>query len=149
MACVARATASQGAAVGRKRGDAGVDAICLFVGAAMAATLPGPDFSLAWTHSVQRTRWVESYRAEGATLRLVAASVEGSGAGMEPPPGAVLRDGRWHWHPDLTLPELVLARSPHAADYTLCTAAGCRDLGALAGTAGADQVIVIRHCPQR
>jgi hypothetical protein len=126
-----------------------VAAACLFVAGALAATLPGPAFTVAWTHSVARTRWVESYRVEAATLRLVAASVEGSGAGMEPPPEAVLQGGRWQWHPDRTLPELALAASPHAADYALCDASGCRELADLVGPLAEGQPVVIRPCPPR
>lgn len=123
-----------------------MSAACLFVAGTLVATLADPAFSIAWTHSVAKTRWVESYRVEGASLRLVEASVEGSGAGMEPPPEAVRRDGRWHWRPGRALPELVLARSRHAGDYALCTAGSCRDLAALAGPPVDGQAVVIRPC---
>jgi hypothetical protein len=126
-----------------------VSAACLFVAGTLVATLADPAFSVAWTHSVAKTRWVESYRVEGASLRLVEASIEGSGAGIDPPPEAVRRDGRWHWRPDRALPELVLARSPHAGDYALCTPGGCRELAALAGPPVDGQVIVIRPCEAR
>ena len=124
-------------------------AVCLLVAGALVATLPGNDFSVSWTHSVAKTRWVEAYRVEGASLRLVEASIEGSGAGMEPPPDAVLRDGRWHWRPGRVLDELVLARSFHAADYALCTASGCSPLAELAGPAADGGSLVIRPCPPR
>lgn len=126
-----------------------MSAVCLFVAGTLVATLAEPAFSVAWTHSVAKTRWVESYRVEGASLRLVEASIEGSGAGMEPPPEAVRRDGRWHWTPGRALPELVLARSPHAGDYALCTPGGCRELAALAGPAVEGQAAVIRPCEAR
>lgn len=123
-----------------------MSSVCLYVAGALAASLPDPAFTVAWTHSVAKTRWVESYVVEGPTLRLVEASIEGSGAGMEPPPDAVLRDGRWHWRPHRALAELVLARSDFAQDHQLCTASGCRALGALAGASPRAEVVVIRAC---
>jgi hypothetical protein len=123
-----------------------VSTVCLFVAGALAASLAEPAFTIAWTHSVAKTRWVESYVVEGPSLVLVEASIEGSGAGMEPPPEAVLRSGRWQWRPHRALAELVLARSAFAQDHELCTAAGCRALGTLAGRAPDAQVVVIRAC---
>jgi hypothetical protein len=123
-----------------------VSTVCLFVAGALAASLAEPAFTIAWTHSVAKTRWVESYVVEGPSLVLVEASIEGSGAGMEPPPEAVLRSGRWHWRPHRALAELALARSAFAQDHELCTAAGCRALGTLAGRAPDAQVVVIRAC---
>ena len=123
-----------------------MNAVCLFVAGALAASLADPTFIVAWTHSVAKTRWVESYVVQGPSLVLVAASIEGSGAGMEPPPEAQLRDGRWEWQPHRALAELVLARSAFAQDHQLCTASGCRALGVLAGASPDDQVVVIRAC---
>jgi hypothetical protein len=123
-----------------------VDAICIVVAGVVAATLPGPGFTLAWTHSVAQTRWEEHYRVEGDALRLVEAAVAGSGAGMEPPPDAVLSEGRWRWHPDRMLAQLALANTAYAADYTLCTASGCRKLGEIAGPSAPGQAVVIRPC---
>jgi len=123
-----------------------VSTVCLFVAGALAASLTDPAFTIAWTHSVAKTRWVESYVVEGPSLVLVEASIEGSGAGMEPPPEAVLRGGRWHWRPYRALAELVLARSTFAQDHQLCTASGCRALGTLAAASPDAQVVVIRAC---
>ena len=52
-------------------------------------------FTLSWTHSVEKTRWEEDWRVTPAGLEIVEARVKGSGAGMEPPEGAVLKDGWW------------------------------------------------------
>jgi hypothetical protein len=48
------------------------------------------------------------------------ARIRGTGAGMEPPAGAVLQNGVWHYRPPLP-PQAVLrlAHSPHAGGYTL------------------------------
>lgn len=92
---------------------------------------PAPRFTLAWTHSIEKTRWEEDYRvlraAVGAlALRLERARIRGSGAGMEPPVGAQLRDG-WYEYQPADQPEgpLRLTRSPYTADYDWCVAGAC------------------------
>jgi hypothetical protein len=94
-----------------------VDPICLVVAGVVRATLPDSGFTLAWEHSVQKTRWEERYRVDDGGLVLAEARVQGSGAGMEPPPGAVLRNGWWTWR-----------------------------LGALVGKADNGAIIVVRRC---
>ncbi len=123
-----------------------MDAVCLLVAGAIVATLPDRTFTLAWTHSVEKTRWSERYRVEGNALRLTEASVEGSGAGMEPAPDAALRDGVWQWRTDQSVTELVLRRSPFAPDYTICSAGACRELGALVGPRTDDAIVIVRPC---
>lgn len=114
--------------------------ICVIAGA-LQWTLPADGFTLAWRHSVEKVRWEEDYRREGAELVLTAARVRGSGAGMEPPPGAVLRDGVWHYTPPHNrLPRLELANSRFGGDYELCIGGECRGLPA--GTP-----VVIAPCP--
>ncbi|AEY02503.1 hypothetical protein GU3_13750 [Oceanimonas sp. GK1] len=97
--------------------------ICLFSAATTVMLLTG-SITLSWQHSVEKTRWEEQYRAEGPSLRLVRASVQGSGAGMEPPPEARLLHGRWHWQPNLRLPQVTLAGSGFTGEYTLCFSSG-------------------------
>jgi hypothetical protein len=119
--------------------------ICLAAGAVVVA-LAGDTMTLVWTHSVEKTRWEEDWRLEGGALVARAARVRGSGAGMEPPAGARLAAGAWHYRP--TLPpqqRLTLARSSVADDYELCDAAGCRPLAdRLPGGDGA--VVEIAPC---
>jgi hypothetical protein len=103
-------------------------------------------FQLSWTHSVQQTRWTEEWSVTAGGLVAVTASVEGSGAGMEVPDGAVRDDGGWRWTPDLPpQPRLVLAASEHAPDHTLCAGGVCRPLKAWLGK-GAGPV-ELRPCP--
>ncbi len=84
-----------------------------------------PDITLRWTHSVQQTTWEEVWRREGDQLLLAEARIEGSGAGMEPPPEA-RKDGRfWVWLPMQRVPEVRLAQSGAAGAWALCDAAGC------------------------
>jgi hypothetical protein len=102
-------------------------------------------FTLAWTHSVEKTAWREDWRVTDAGLLLVAARVKTSGAGMEPPPNARLADGWWQWNPtSAPLPELVLRDSGAAGDWNICVADGCHPVGEILG-AGYDQV-TLRPC---
>jgi hypothetical protein len=100
---------------------------------ALAATA----FTLSWTHSVEKTRWEEDWRLAPSGLELVEARVKGSGAGMEPPAGAVLEGGWWTYRPALPpLPALVLASSgATGAGWTLCADGRCMEIGAAAGAA--------------
>lgn len=119
--------------------------ICIAAGMA-ALTLAADAFTLAWTHSVERSEWQEDWRVRGAALELAQARVRGSGAGMEPPEGAELRDGWWVYRQPLALPALRLAVSGATVDgWRLCTAdQGCRELEPLlAGRGGAAATIEI------
>ncbi|MFG1423626.1 DUF1850 domain-containing protein [Roseixanthobacter liquoris] len=88
--------------------------------------------TLAWTHSVQKTTWEEDWRATPAGLVLAEMRIEGSGAGMEPPEGAVLKDGRYVAHPALApQKQIVMRRSGATADYRVCIDGACRPMGAL------------------
>lgn len=105
---------------------------CLMAGAVALSVAQG--FTLGWTHSVERTGWRENWRVEGDRLHLVSAAIRGSGAGMEPGEGAVLKDGWLEWQPDLRVPAITLAASgATGAGWTLCTDSGCRELGHDAG----------------
>jgi hypothetical protein len=122
-------------------------AICLAVAGAIRATLPGNEVTLAWTHSVEKTRWEERYISEGDSLNLVEARVQGLGAGMEPPADAVFRDGWWRWAPNLRLRELRLTYSTFTLDYTLCAQGHCQSLRALLGDAPDQGALVqVRPC---
>ncbi len=123
-----------------------MDAICLLVAGVVRASVPGPEFSLSWEHSVEKTRWEERYRIDGDSLLLVEARIAGSGAGMEPPPDAVLHDGVWTWQPRTRLPELRVTLSGYTRDYTLCARDGCSELAAEVGSAPEGSVVVIRRC---
>lgn len=110
--------------------------ICLIAGG-KATAIALASFTLAWTHSVEKVRWEEDWELSDAGLRIVEARVRGSGAGMEVPDGAVLRDGVWHYMPSL-LPqrELLLARSgATVGNWELCSAGECREIAAAAGAA--------------
>lgn len=121
-------------------------ALCLSL-ALTRMQIPAETFTLAWTHSVERIAWEEDYRVTAAGLELVAARVQGSGAGMEPPAGAQLQDGWWHYAPALPpLERLDLVRSPYAGDYRLCWDGRCRSLSELLGPPQAVETLAVRPC---
>ena len=110
-------------------------ALCITVGA-LVAQLPARAFTLRWHHTVEKILWEEDYLVAGDWLYLSAARVRGSGAGMEPPPGAVRVGEAWVYRPaDPWRRALTLARSEFGADYVLCIEGACRTLGELVGGA--------------
>ncbi|GAB4172280.1 MAG: DUF1850 domain-containing protein [Rhodocyclaceae bacterium] len=114
--------------------------LCLAT-AALVAFLPVRAFTLAWTHSIEKVRWEEDWRIEASALVIEQARIRASGAGMEPPEGAVLKDGVWSYRPRLAAIErLRLAHSEFVAGYELCAAGRCRSLAELA--APADNAVV-------
>jgi hypothetical protein len=108
--------------------------LCIVAGGKLAA-LAVSAFTLGWVHSVERVAWEEDWHVTLAGLVLIEARVKGSGAGMEPGPGAVLAGGWWRWRPEgVALAELVLAASgATGAGWTLCHAGGCLAFGAAEG----------------
>lgn len=121
--------------------------LCLSAGA-VATVLAVESFTLAWTHSIEKVRWEEDYVLDGNRLRLVEARIRGTGAGMEPPADAVLKDGVWHYRPGLPpQTQLRLARSPYTAGYQLCTKGHCQPLAELLPGAENPSTIVVEACP--
>jgi hypothetical protein len=87
-------------------------------------------FTLSWTHSVEKTTWQEAWRLTPQGFVAESARVEGSGAGMEPPAGAVLDGGGYRYTPSLPpQSRLVLAASGMAGAWRLCAGGECFDLG--------------------
>jgi hypothetical protein len=123
-----------------------VSGICLAAGALHAVLLANA-FTLSWTHSVEKIEWQEDYRVVAGALRLESARIKGSGAGMEPPDDAVLRDGWWEYRPRVApMPILRLTFSHATADYRLCWVAGCKSLGDLLKGLPDSAVIEIKSC---
>ena len=113
------------------------------------ARLPTAEFTLQWTHSVEKIRWEEDYRIAGDKILITAARIQGSGAGMEPPEGAELRDGQWHYRPRVPpMDKLTLARSGYVNDYRLCMNNRCVSLTDILGLpAPAGETVDIFPCP--
>lgn len=106
--------------------------LCLASGGVVKA-LSVAAFTLAWTHSIEKTAWQEDWQVTPAGLTLLQARIKGTGAGMEPPPEARLVDGWYVWHPaDPQRREIVLRREPVAGDWTFCAPdVPCAPLGKL------------------
>ncbi len=103
-------------------------ALCL-AAAGLQVQLPVRAFTLRWQHSIEKVDWSEDYEVAGSWLHLSQARIHGSGAGMEPPPGARLVDGVWRYRlQDPWQREIVLARSEFVPDYELCFDGRCRRL---------------------
>jgi hypothetical protein len=122
--------------------------VCLSLAAAQGAApvfVPVERFTLAWTHSIEKVRWEEDYAVRpGDTpsappeLQALTARVRGSGAGMEPPPDAVLRNGWYEYTPRTLSPHgLRLTRSAFTADYDWCASERCAPLASLLPSDGA------------
>jgi hypothetical protein len=103
--------------------------LCIALGSKVVV-LAVSTFTLSWTHSVEKTEWTEHWALTPAGLVVTAARVEGSGAGMEPPDGAVFDGSGWTWRPPLVPRErVVLADSGLAGTWRFCAGGACRDLG--------------------
>lgn len=102
-----------------------MNALCLIAGLLVAPL--GDAVTLRWTHSIEKIVWEEDYRLAAGALRLVAARVRGTGAGMEPPAEARYADGAWHYTPRLPpQAKIELRHSPHVPPYILCDARRCQ-----------------------
>ncbi len=98
-------------------------------------------------HSVEKVRWEEDWRIEGKRLQIVAARIKGSGAGMEPPPSAVLRDGFWHYRPQVApMAHLTLTHSPYTQGYELCANSTCQPLVDFLPGIADSETIVLTPC---
>lgn len=117
-------------------------------GAALSAAIAATSFTLAWTHSIEKIRWEEDWRVDGGLLWAESARIGGTGAGMEPPAGAELREGVWHYRPDMPpQKQLRLTHSPHVTGYELCIGRKCAPLADQMPGLTPDAVIEITACP--
>ena len=122
-----------------------MNGICLIAGLLIAPL--GDAVTLRWTHSIEKILWEEDYRLEANALRIVEARVRGTGAGMEPPAGAVLRDGAWHYTPLLPpLPRLLLRHSPYVPPYILCATGDCKPVTAWLPSLPEEAVLELSPC---
>ena len=120
------------AAAAAQRGSGGLS-LCL-ASAGLVKALSIATFTLAWTHSIEKTDWQEDWRVTPHGLELVQARVKGSGAGMEPPPEARLVNGWFQWQPKRpAMPQVVLGNSGAAGEWRLCHDGNCRTLSDILG----------------
>lgn len=108
-------------------------ALCVSAGAA-STKLAAAAFTLMWTHSVQKTHWQEDWAVENGRLVIVAARIEGLGAGMDAPDGATFDGHWWRWRPNIAPVERVSLRNSGATDdWRICIGGTCQPLASLAG----------------
>ncbi|RII83932.1 DUF1850 domain-containing protein [Neopusillimonas maritima] len=115
--------------------------------------VPVTEFTLAWTHSIEKVRWEEDYAVEsfnnklGARLVATQARIKGSAAGMEPPEKAVLHNGWYEYKPAKTYPStLRLMRSKYVPDYRWCQKEQCLPLSAVMPSDG--DVTLVYACTE-
>jgi len=133
------------AATAAWRGGSGLS-LCL-TSAGVVKVLSLAAFTLAWTHSVEKTAWQEDWRIIPQGLELVQARIKGSGAGMEPPPEARLVDGWFQWRPKRApMPEVALANSGDAGEWRLCHDGMCRTLSEIFEHPIGANVTIMRGC---
>jgi len=133
------------AAAFAQRGGRGLS-LCL-ASAGVVKTLSIAAFTLAWTHSIEKTGWQEDWQITPAGLELVQARVKGSGAGMEPPPDARLIDGWFRWQPARApMSEVMLGNSGAAGEWRLCHGGNCRTLSDIFGHPVGPNVTTMSTC---
>lgn len=113
------------------------------VSGAASFVIAAATFTLSWVHSVERTRWQETWALTDAGFVAVSARIEGSGAGMDPPADARFADGVWIFRPAIPAQRrLVLAASgATGSGWQLCAEGRCREIGVASG-----RPIVIEAC---
>lgn len=119
--------------------------LCLSAGA-LSAIVQAASFTLSWTHSVEHITWEEDWRVEDSALVLVEARIRGSGAGMDPPEGAVLRAGVWHYRVARRVDRLRLSSGSGQPEYRLCVDGRCRSLVEFLGGPAPDGVAEVGPC---
>lgn len=126
--------------------------ICLALALGPEVFIPSQRFTLAWVHSIEKVRWEEDYAVgrngdpQAPTLiYALAARVKGSAAGMEPGPGAVLKNGWYEYVPAVQRHEsLSLMRSFYTPDYELCLNGHCRPMSDYLASDGG--ITMLRAC---
>jgi hypothetical protein len=118
-----------------------------FIAGGVTKALQVSAFTLAWTHSVERTDWQEDWRVTAAGLTLSEARIKGSGAGVDPAPDARLSDGWWRWNPaPAGRDQVVLGNSDAAGSWLICVAGTCLPLPEIMGIAAAGHPVVMQRC---
>ena len=110
--------------------------LCILAAGKMTV-LAATAFTLSWTHSIEKTRWEEDWRVAPSGLEVVEARVKGSGAGIDPPEGSVLKDGWWVYKPAIPPRQSVslAASGATGSGWRLCADGNCMELGGEAGEA--------------
>jgi hypothetical protein len=104
--------------------------------------------TLAWTHSIEKVRWEEDYRLTPAGIVVEEDRIQGTGAGMEPPPDATFDGHWWRYKPKLPpQPQIILRRSGMTvSDWWVCVGGVCKPMAAYLPDKKADPV-TLEACP--
>lgn len=114
--------------------------LCLGLAGVVWAEVATPRFTLAWNHTIEKVRWEEDYQVRDDGLQLGEARVRGTGAGMEIPDDAVLRDGAWHYQRRMPpIQPLRVGRTPEAGDYQICFNSTCHPMAEWLGPPSVDR----------
>jgi hypothetical protein len=121
--------------------------LCLLA-AGVTVRLGTVALTLAWTHSIEKTRWEEDWRATPAGLVLQEDRIQSTGAGMEPPPDAKFDGTWWRYDPHLAaMKSVVLRRSGKTvSDWQICVGGQCKPMGRYLPDKKADPV-TLTTCP--
>ena len=116
--------------------------ICL-IAAGATIHLGVSALTLAWTHSVEKVRWEEDYRATPAGLIVTQDRLQGTGAGMEPPSDATFDGTWWRYRPKIgPQPQVILRRSgTTVSDWDVCIGGTCKPMSDYVG-AKTDPVVM-------
>ena len=100
--------------------------LCILSGAKLT-TVAISLFTLSWTHSVEKIEWQENWRINNSNLEIVEARIKGSGAGMDPPEKAVLKNGWYVYKPQIgQIKELNLSTSnTDLVNWKICFSGNC------------------------
>ena len=100
--------------------------LCILSGAKLT-TIAISLFTLSWTHSVEKIEWQENWRINNSNLEIVEARIKGSGAGMDPPENAVLKNGWYVYKPQIgQIKELNLSTSnTDLVNWKICFNGNC------------------------
>ena len=123
-------------------------AFCLTAGT-VVATLAVQSLTLTWIHSVEKAEIQEDYSLTNNRLLLTEARIKTSGAGFDPPPGAVLDGGWWRWKPGTVLETVMLARSAAPGEWRICVHNGCQPLSQYLPDGVDDAPVRISACPAK
>jgi hypothetical protein len=102
--------------------------IALALSSTVLLKLPSP-LTLAFEHSVDKTRIEEDYQRNGDALVLTEVRTRGPAAGIEPPAHARLAGGWWRYRPELgPLPRSLFANTLQPSGYEICLGGHCTRL---------------------
>jgi hypothetical protein len=102
--------------------------IALALSSTVLLKLPSP-LTLAWEHSVAKTRVEEDYQRVGDALVITEVRTRGPAPGIEPPATASFAGGWWRYRPQLDpLPRSLFANTLQPDGYEICHAGRCMRL---------------------